>query len=181
MSKENCEIVRDLLPIYIDNVCSDESRRLVSEHLESCVECKRLYENMNSEIEPTVPKIELDSGQVFRAIKKKWYLKASIIALYFLPVIISLVSVGTLILVVDLSPFGISEVIAIGLGLQIISAILMLNKKWWGCIGGVVFGSQLIYMSSQFSNQVIIPLGIIMGLYYAILGFLIYKKWRHYA
>ena len=32
----NCEIVRDLLPLYADGLCSEESRRAVEEHLKSC-------------------------------------------------------------------------------------------------------------------------------------------------
>lgn len=38
MNKE-CGIVRDLLPLYHDNVCSSESRVLVEEHLIACEEC----------------------------------------------------------------------------------------------------------------------------------------------
>jgi hypothetical protein len=36
---EHCGIVRDLLPLYHDNVCSAESRALVEEHLKTCEEC----------------------------------------------------------------------------------------------------------------------------------------------
>lgn len=37
----NCNIVRDLLPLYIDEVCSDESKRMVEEHLNNCGFCKQ--------------------------------------------------------------------------------------------------------------------------------------------
>lgn len=181
MSNDKCDVVRDLLPIYVDDVCSDESRRIVSEHLESCAECRQFYENMSKHIESEVSDTELDSKQAFRAIKKKWYLKAGIIALYFLPVIISIVFYGTLALVIDLGFIGVSELCAIGA--LLISAILMLKKKWWGCFFGIAPGVMLIYMSFQYTGQVIDierPLGIIMCLYYAILGFLLYKKWRYY-
>ena len=36
---QNCEIVRDLLPLYIDEVCSPASRSLVDGHLAECAEC----------------------------------------------------------------------------------------------------------------------------------------------
>ena len=46
---KTCEVIRDLLPLYADDACSDESRRLVSEHLAECPECtgmlKRLQDN----------------------------------------------------------------------------------------------------------------------------------------
>ena len=31
-----CEVIRDLLPLYSDGVCSEESRRLTEEHLAQC-------------------------------------------------------------------------------------------------------------------------------------------------
>lgn len=42
----NCEIVKDLLPLYIDEVCSTESKKEVESHLETCKDCKAVYENM---------------------------------------------------------------------------------------------------------------------------------------
>ena len=40
--KTDCEIVRDLLPLYVDDICSGKSRELVDEHLEECPECRSL-------------------------------------------------------------------------------------------------------------------------------------------
>lgn len=37
--KDNCDIIKDLLPLYADNVCSDGSRAFVEEHLKSCDKC----------------------------------------------------------------------------------------------------------------------------------------------
>ena len=36
----SCEIVRDLLPLYHDGVCSPESRAAVEEHLKNCPACR---------------------------------------------------------------------------------------------------------------------------------------------
>lgn len=44
----NCEIIRDLLPLYADNVCSEESRRLVESHCEGCGECRERLEGMRT-------------------------------------------------------------------------------------------------------------------------------------
>ncbi|SHM82333.1 Putative zinc-finger [Anaerosporobacter mobilis DSM 15930] len=41
-----CEVIRDLLPLYIDGVCSNKSRNLIEEHLQGCNCCKKDYENM---------------------------------------------------------------------------------------------------------------------------------------
>ena len=39
---DNCGVVRDLLPLYVDGVCSDASRALVDEHIASCPECAKM-------------------------------------------------------------------------------------------------------------------------------------------
>lgn len=43
-----CNVVKDLIPLYIDNCCSEESVKLVKEHIESCQSCKALYESMKT-------------------------------------------------------------------------------------------------------------------------------------
>lgn len=49
MEKISCEIISDLLPLYCDEVCSQDSRRLVQEHLEGCPGCFALLEQMKKE------------------------------------------------------------------------------------------------------------------------------------
>ena len=45
--KYQCDMVRDLLPLYHDNVCSQASKEIVEEHIEECSECKSLLEQIN--------------------------------------------------------------------------------------------------------------------------------------
>ena len=45
MNKQ-CEIVQDLLPLYVDGACSESSSEMIKEHLETCPECKALYEKL---------------------------------------------------------------------------------------------------------------------------------------
>ena len=52
--KTSCEIIKDLLPLYHDNVCSENSRALVDEHLEECDSCRQLLESISNEISHTV-------------------------------------------------------------------------------------------------------------------------------
>ena len=50
--KHSCEVIRDLLPLYADDACSDESRKMVNEHLEECSECGGILKRLrNEEIE----------------------------------------------------------------------------------------------------------------------------------
>lgn len=46
----SCNIIIDLLPLYIDDVCSEDSRRMVEEHLKECEDCRREAEMMKKEI-----------------------------------------------------------------------------------------------------------------------------------
>lgn len=42
--KHNCNIVKDLLPLYIEEICSEDSREYVDEHLQECLECRETCE-----------------------------------------------------------------------------------------------------------------------------------------
>ena len=44
--KKECNIVKDLLPLYLDDVCSNESKELVLNHLKNCDECQKELENL---------------------------------------------------------------------------------------------------------------------------------------
>ena len=47
--KITCEVVNDLLPLYYDGVCSDDSCRIVEEHLRDCKDCRKLFEKIQSD------------------------------------------------------------------------------------------------------------------------------------
>ena len=46
MTDNQCGIVRDLLPLYIESACGRESNELVRSHLEQCEKCKKLHGQM---------------------------------------------------------------------------------------------------------------------------------------
>lgn len=43
--KIQCEIIRDLIPLIEDDVCSEQSKEAVLEHIKKCEECRKIYEN----------------------------------------------------------------------------------------------------------------------------------------
>lgn len=49
--KYNCDVIRDLLPGYIDNILSDTGSELVKNHLGECEECRKIYTEMEEGIE----------------------------------------------------------------------------------------------------------------------------------
>lgn len=48
--KNECAVIEDLLPLYADGVCSQESRELVEEHLSRCETCRTALVQMKAEI-----------------------------------------------------------------------------------------------------------------------------------
>ena len=47
MSKE-CEIIRDILPLYVDDACSPASREIVDDHLKTCADCAAFLEEIRA-------------------------------------------------------------------------------------------------------------------------------------
>ena len=45
-----CGIVKDLLPLYADDVCTPESKKFVAEHLAECKECCKELESFNLDV-----------------------------------------------------------------------------------------------------------------------------------
>lgn len=44
-----CEIIRDLMPLYLDGLTSEESNGAIREHLDGCESCKKMLEQMQRE------------------------------------------------------------------------------------------------------------------------------------
>jgi hypothetical protein len=41
----NCDVIRDLIPLVNDDVASEESKKVVNDHCESCSDCRKLLTN----------------------------------------------------------------------------------------------------------------------------------------
>lgn len=44
--KLDCEVIRDLVPLYCEDIASEKSRELVEEHCKECLECSRKMQRM---------------------------------------------------------------------------------------------------------------------------------------
>lgn len=85
--KMPCHVVEDLLPLYHDGVCSQESNALVEEHLKQCGNCNSLLSRMQSETASIV--LHVDDSAPIKSIhdqwtksKKKAFFKGGIIAVF---------------------------------------------------------------------------------------------------
>lgn len=80
--KLSCDVIQDLLPLYVDKACSGDSAGLVEEHMEECEVCKKVYDAMSAEGKTE----ELVKSEAFREkqatsvkkVKKKWSLSKKI-------------------------------------------------------------------------------------------------------
>ena len=76
-----CNIARDLLPLYFDGLCSDETRKQLEEHIENCESCKLLKQNLEEEPAVTYENQEWKQSIVpLKKVKKKIRRKNMLIA-----------------------------------------------------------------------------------------------------
>ena len=64
--KQECEIVRDLMPLVLDDVASDGSKHMVSAHVQTCAQCAAYMNQLKADL-PAGKKSELDSRAAFDA------------------------------------------------------------------------------------------------------------------
>lgn len=72
MSKITCDVIRDLLPLYVDDVISKDSKALVEEHLSSCKSCQKELEEMKAPvILPDFQKAQIQDAEVIKGMRRK--------------------------------------------------------------------------------------------------------------
>ena len=68
MNKISCEVIRDLLPLYVDDAASQKTRELVQEHLNNCPDCREDLRLMRSQV--SLP-VDEDTQQVLDKIRAR--------------------------------------------------------------------------------------------------------------
>lgn len=71
--KYECDIVKDLMPLYIDDLLSENSKKFVEDHINSCESCKNYYDKLSSEI-----KIPVSKEARFSDLRPIEYLKSNL-------------------------------------------------------------------------------------------------------
>lgn len=88
--KLSCEIVKDLLPLSSEGLCSEESRAAIEAHVKACEGCRRLFAQLPEVKGPEAP--VPDEGRAFRKVNKK--LKNRLIKMIVLGVVLLFVLGG---------------------------------------------------------------------------------------
>ncbi len=90
-----CEIIVDMMPVYVEGICSDESRKMIDEHLKSCSSCSKLCSDipsMNLEKKQDTP----GEAETFKKINRKFRLSKWKIRILGTILVLLVLAVGSL-------------------------------------------------------------------------------------
>ena len=65
-----CKVVEDILPMYYDKICSEESTALVEEHLKDCPFCSRMLANLRCSF--SIPEKTVDDIKPLKKLQKSY-------------------------------------------------------------------------------------------------------------
>ena len=89
-----CDVIRDLLPLYMDDLVSEETKRLVDEHLEQCEDCRKYLDELKGSEEQPVSREFAGELEPLKKIKRKALVNR--VALLILALIIAAAGIGVI-------------------------------------------------------------------------------------
>ena len=171
--KTECDVIRDLLPLYADDACSTQSRMLVEAHMEECPDCadmllrlreeeieNDLLEERESVIEYAIRRFRRRSAAVGSAVSGAVLIPALLVAailltgpkLSWVPVVLSALCIPASLIVV---PLVLSEDKAFWTFCAFTASLLLLlgvaclytRGDWfWISSSAVLFGLSLVFL-----------------------------------
>ena len=109
--RNDCKVVGDLIPLYLEGILSEESASFVEEHLKTCEQCRKEFEKMKEAHKDEAVFTDMYSKEALpiKKIKRKLYFRNIIIA-----VVAVVLTLGCLFAYDQLKPvkldFGTSEI-----------------------------------------------------------------------
>lgn len=92
MKKINCNIIRDILPLYLDDVVCDDTKELVEDHLNVCDSCRMEAEILGQNIAlPTNRNIKLSDAKVVKKLKNRLFRKKVVVSVISVVVSVAIV------------------------------------------------------------------------------------------
>ena len=86
-----CEIVKDLLPLYVDGMVSDVSQKSIEQHLEHCKDCNEVYHNMAFNMEVEEQPSEVNEVKRFLKKTKRMYFFYGLCGLSFISILVCMI------------------------------------------------------------------------------------------
>ncbi len=89
MKNISCNIIEDLLPLYIDGVSSDETNKLIESHIENCKDCQEKLNLMKANIPNANVEENIEDSKMLNKLSDTWIkntrvdIKASVITIVF--------------------------------------------------------------------------------------------------
>lgn len=77
-----CEIVKDLLPNYIDGLTGESTQESIKAHMKDCEKCRKLCADMKNDVknaEAIIDKKSMDDSKLYKKIKKQLHKKVWIV------------------------------------------------------------------------------------------------------
>ena len=88
MSKISCDIIQDMLPLYYDEVCSADSRKMIEEHLQECEKCSNIFQKLKTEcVVDTKENAESIQSSVMGKMAHSW--KRSLLRSFIIGIVIT--------------------------------------------------------------------------------------------
>lgn len=100
-NKRECKIIQDLLPSYVEDLLSTETKEYVEKHIQECVECKDILNNMQDTIKENDDRVKQKEVNYLKKFKNKMNVLKTILLIVF--VVVLLVLGRRIIIVSDLS------------------------------------------------------------------------------
>ncbi len=96
MSKRfDCRMIRDLLPSYTDNLLSEYSKNIVTEHMQECQECREFYRGMHDETSLQKKEEDFIEAKNILGFLKKIKLRNMFLGIILTTIIFSIIGVSS--------------------------------------------------------------------------------------
>ena len=92
--KMECEIIRDLLPLYVDDACSGSSREIIEDHLTECADCAAYLKQIRASEAEADLRAERElviRGQAKRFKRRSAAVGSATSAVFMVPILVFLV------------------------------------------------------------------------------------------
>ena len=103
--KYSCNVIKDLIPLYYDSACSQESKEIVEQHIEECQECRKYLEDLkeSNDVEKVYfnKELELQKAKSFKNFSKKMLYKSIQVVATVMMVLFIIAMMLILVLVYD--------------------------------------------------------------------------------